>query len=52
MTIKVKNTNQTHTNSSQEQLDISILILNKLTLQVKQESCDKGLMHRKQDSPE
>lgn len=52
MPIKVKNTNQTHTNSSQKQLDISILILNKLTLQVKQESCDKGLMHRKQDSPE
>lgn len=42
MPIKVKNTNQTHTNPSQKQLDINILILNKLTLQVKQEACDKG----------
>lgn len=52
MPIKVKNTNQTHTNPSQKQPDISILILNKLTLQAKQETHDKWLMHRKQDSPE
>lgn len=42
MPIKVKNTNQTHTNPSQKQPDISILILNKLTLQENKKPVIRG----------